>query len=207
MTFKQPMVEDVQAVGAQLGLKLSDTDAQTIHRLIGPLLFSYEFLESAPNALPPVKYPQRSHYFPKLEENPLNAWYLRTSIKGAPSGGFPDALWLSRMSSSSPACRAPTARPFWELFVPDFDATVVTRVLDAGAEIIGKATCEYFCVSGGSSTASTGVVQNPRKPWHSTGGSSSGCGALVAGGYVDMAIGSDQAGSVRAPASWSGLTE
>ena len=205
MRFNQPTVEDVQAVGAELGLKLGDADAQTIHRLIGPLLFSYEFLEGASDALPPVKYPQRSHYFPKPEENPLNAWYVRTSIKGASSGrlagrtiAIKDVIFIAGIPCAN-------GSSILEGFVPDFDAPVVTRVLDAGAEITGKAACEYFCVSGGSSTASTGVVQNPRKPWHSTGGSSSGCGALVAGGYVDMAIGSDQAGSVRAPASWSGI--
>jgi amidase len=65
--------------------------------------------------------------------------------------------------------------------------------------------CEYYCVSGGSHTSSTGPVQNPRKPGYTTGGSSSGSGALVAAGDVDMAIGGDQAGSIRIPASFCGI--
>jgi len=60
-------------------------------------------------------------------------------------------------------------------------------------------------VSGGSHTSSTGPVQNPRKPGFSAGGSSSGSAALVAAGDVDMAIGGDQAGSIRIPASFCGI--
>jgi amidase len=205
MKFKQPTVDDVQAVATDLGLKLSEADARTMHGLMGPLLQSYEYLEAAPNALPAAKYSHRPHHFPKPDDNPLNAWYVRTSIKGAASGplsgrtvAIKDMIFVADVPLANGAS-------VLEGFVPDFDATVVTRVLDAGAEIAGKAACEYFCVSGGSSTASTGVIENPRKAGFSAGGSSSGCAALVGGGYVDMAIGSDQAGSVRAPASWSGI--
>ncbi|MGH7248241.1 MAG: amidase, partial [Pseudomonadota bacterium] len=93
----------------------------------------------------------------------------------------------------------------FEGYVPEVDATIVDRILDAGGEIAGKAVCEYYCVSGGSHTSSTGPVHNPRKPGYSAGGSSSGSAALVAAGEVDMAIGGDQAGSIRIPASFCGI--
>ena len=89
--------------------------------------------------------------------------------------------------------------------VPDIDATIVTRILDAGGEIAGKAVCEYYCVSGGSHTSSTGPVHNPYKMGYSAGGSSSGSAVLVALGEVDMAIGGDQGGSIRMPSSFSGV--
>src|SRR4029077_6474577 len=92
-----------------------------------------------------------------------------------------------------------------EGYVPDVDATIVERILDAGGEIAGKAVGEYYCVSGGSHTSSTGPVKNPRKPGYTTGGSSSGSAALVAAGDVDMAIGGDQAGSIRGRASECGM--
>ena len=91
-----------------------------------------------------------------------------------------------------------------EGYVPDIDATVVTRILDAGGTIVGKAHCEYFCLSGGSHTSALGPVHNPFKHGYSAGGSSSGCGALVGSGEVEMAIGGDQGGSIRMPASYSG---
>ena len=93
-----------------------------------------------------------------------------------------------------------------EGYVPDVDATlIVERILDAGGEIAGKAVCEYYCVSGGSHTSSTGPVHNPYRRGYTTGGSSSGSAALVAAGDVDMAIGGDQAGSIRIPASHCGI--
>jgi len=76
--------------------------------------------------------------------------------------------------------------------------------LDAGATIVGKAHCEYFCLSGGSHTNATGYVHNPHKMGYSAGGSSSGSGSLVGGGEVDMAIGGDQGVSIRMPASFCG---
>ena len=50
-----------------------------------------------------------------------------------------------------------------EGYMPDIDATIVTRILDAGGTIVGKAHCEYFCFSGGSHTGAAGPVHNPRK--------------------------------------------
>jgi amidase len=90
-------------------------------------------------------------------------------------------------------------------YVPDIDATVVTRILDAGGTIVGKAHCEYFCFSGGSHTSAAGAVHNPRRLGFSAGGSSSGSAALVAAGEVDMALGGDQGGSIRIPAAFCGI--
>ncbi|PBC53686.1 Asp-tRNA(Asn)/Glu-tRNA(Gln) amidotransferase GatCAB subunit A [Rhodococcus sp. ACPA1] len=89
-------------------------------------------------------------------------------------------------------------------FIPTQDATVVTWLLDAGAVIAGKAHCEGFSFSGGSHTCAAGPVRNPHNHQRSSGGSSSGCGALVVAGEVDMALAGDQGGSIRMPASWSG---
>jgi amidase len=66
-----------------------------------------------------------------------------------------------------------------EGYVPDIDASVVTRVLDEGGRILGKAVCESMCVSAGSFTAANGLVRNPWDPSRMSGGSSSGCAVLV----------------------------
>lgn len=70
-----------------------------------------------------------------------------------------------------------------EGYIPDMDATIVTRILDAGGTIVGKAVCEDLCYSGGSFTAATGLVRNPHDETRMTGGSSSGCAALVRKGF------------------------
>jgi amidase len=82
-------------------------------------------------------------------------------------------------------------------FVPNLDATVTARILEAGGHITGKAVCENLCHSATSHSAGTGVVDNPYAKGYSAGGSSSGSGVLVALGEVDMSIGADQGGSVR----------
>src|SRR5215472_8346089 len=93
----------------------------------------------------------------------------------------------------------------FEGYVPEIDATVVTRILDAGATIVGKAANEDYCYSGGSHTNARYPVDNPHRPGFTAGGSSSGSAALVGGGVVDMAIGTDQGGSIRQPASCCGV--
>jgi len=66
-----------------------------------------------------------------------------------------------------------------EGFIPDIDATVVTRVLDQGARIVGKSVCENLCFSGASFTSATGNVKNPANTSRMACGSSSGSAALV----------------------------
>ena len=107
--------------------------------------------------------------------------------------------------SRLPACRWPAALRSSKVSCPSVDATVVTRILDAGGEIVGKAVCENFSTSGGSHTCASGPIHNPHKHGYSAGGSSSGCAALVAAGEVDMAIGGDQGGSIRLPSSFCGI--
>eukprot|EP00485_Elphidium_margaritaceum_P007730 CAMPEP_0202700638 /NCGR_PEP_ID=MMETSP1385-20130828/13820_1 /ASSEMBLY_ACC=CAM_ASM_000861 /TAXON_ID=933848 /ORGANISM="Elphidium margaritaceum" /LENGTH=559 /DNA_ID=CAMNT_0049357871 /DNA_START=8 /DNA_END=1687 /DNA_ORIENTATION=- len=90
-------------------------------------------------------------------------------------------------------------------YIANTDATVVTRILEAGGTIIGKTQCENLCYSGGSHTSHPVPVRNPHNPLHHAGGSSSGSGAAVACGACDIAIGGDQGGSIRLPSAWCGV--
>ena len=91
-------------------------------------------------------------------------------------------------------------------FVPDFDATVVTKVLAAGGVVIGKNTMNGL--SGGfgfgGGIGDYGRPLNPHNREHVTGASSAGSGAAVAAGEVDISFGGDQGGSIRIPAALSG---
>ena len=130
---------------------------------------------------------------------------MKTSVKGASKGplkGKTVALKDNVMLAGVPMMNGAATL---EGYVPDLDATIVTRILDAGGEIVGKAHCEAFCLSGGSHTNASGPVHNPHKMGYSAGGSSSGSAALVVAGEVDMAIGGDQGGSIRIPASYCGI--
>ncbi len=203
--FQKPTIVDLRRAAQELGMNPSDDYLLAVEEIVTPLAGAYAALDGVPDELPPVKYPRGPAHRPGQEENRHGAWYVKTSIKGRPGG----KLAGRRVALKDNVCLAGVpmmiGAGILEGYVPDVDASIVERILDAGGEIAGKAVCEYYCVSGGSHTSATGPVHNPRKPGYSAGGSSSGSAALVAAGEVDMAIGGDQAGSIRIPASHCGI--
>lgn len=204
MSVSLPTPDQLRAVAAQCGLSLTSDDVTSFLGLMGGSIDAYNAVASMSDELPAVNYPRTPGYAPAPDENPRNAWYRKTSIKGASKGklkGRTVALKDNIMLAGVPMMNGSATL---EGFVPDFDATLVTRMLDAGAEIVGKTHCENFCMSGGSHTNAIGSVHNPHKMGYSAGGSSSGSAVVVALGEADMAIGGDQGGSIRMPSSFSG---
>ncbi|WP_369135047.1 amidase [Modestobacter sp. I12A-02662] len=90
--------------------------------------------------------------------------------------------------------------------VPDADAVVVTRLVEAGAEVVAKLNLSEFAVGITSQNSASGPVRNPWDLTRVPGGSSGGSGAAVAAGLVDVALGTDTGGSVRLPAAACGVT-
>jgi amidase len=203
--FEKPGIADLRQAAHALGMHPSEDYLRAVEQIVGPLCQAYAALDAMPDELPKVRYPRGAVHRPEGDENKYGAWYVKTSIEGKPGG----KLAGRRVALKDNICLAGVpmmiGADILEGYVADVDATVVERILDAGGEIAGKAVCEYYCVSGGSHTSSTGPVHNPRKPGYTTGGSSSGSAALVAAGEVDMALGGDQAGSIRIPASFCGI--
>ena len=204
-TLKLPTVDQLRDVAADLGMTLSDDDlAQHRDCLVGGIA-AYNIIDQMPDEIPSVTYPRSPGARPSAEANKYGAWYVKTTIEGASSGklkGKQVAIKDNILVAGVPMTNGSSTL---EGYVPDVDATVVTRILDAGGTVAGKTVCEAFCFSGGSHTSSTGPVHNPHRMGYSTGGSSSGSGAVVAAGEVPMALGGDQGGSVRMPASWCGI--
>jgi len=158
-----------------------------------------------PDNLPLVRYPRRPGFRPGAEDNSHNAWYVKTTVRGAESGklaGKTIALKDNIMLAGVPMMNGSATM---EGYMPDIDATVVERILDAGGTILGKVHCEAFCLSGSSHANITGPVHNPYRRGYSAGGSSSGSAVVVALGEADMALGGDQGGSIRMPASFCGI--
>ena len=190
---------------ADLGLLISGHEADSYSRILAPWVSAYKALDAIPDSPPRPIYPRPPGYRPEGEANKYNAWYYRTSIKGAPEGklkGKTVALKDNIMLAGAPMMNGASTL---QGYICDRDATVVTRILDAGGEIAGKAHCEWFCMAASSFTNALGPVHNPFKMDYSAGGSSSGCAVAVAVGDVDMAIGCDQGGSIRIPSSFCGI--
>lgn len=144
-------------------------------------------------------------YRPHSREDPFNAWQWRCTIRGAEgllsgkSVSFKDNIAVAGIPMG-------LGTDLLADLVPDVDATVVRRVLDAGGIITGKNTMDGLTGGhgNGGSFGDSGPVLNPHSPAHLTGGSTSGGAAAVAAGQVDIAFGGDQSGSIRIPAAWCG---
>src|SRR5437016_9297398 len=205
MPVTRPTVAQVRALADDLGFTLSDADAQSFLGLMGGSFAAYDAVAAMPDHVPAVRYPRTPGYRPEGAENRYNAWYVKTTVKGTQTGKLAGKTIVLKDNVCLAGVPMMNGASTLEGYVPDVDATIVTRMLDAGGTIVGKAHCEYFCFSGGSHTCAAGPVHNPRKPGYSAGGSSSGSAAVVAAGEVDMAIGGDQGGSIRIPASCCGV--
>lgn len=93
----------------------------------------------------------------------------------------------------------------YEHWVPDHDAPIAEALSGAGGILVGKTTTPEFAYSSFTESPLWGVTRNPWNLGRTPGGSSGGSGAAVASGCVPIAEGSDMGGSVRIPASFSGI--
>ncbi len=205
MPVRLPTVDQVLEIAKSFGMTLTAEDAASFRGLMAGSIASYNRLDQLPEPKLPVKYPRSPGYRPGAEENPLNAWYWKAEINGSAKG----LLAGKKVAVKDNICVAGVpmmnGSQLLEGYVPEVDATVVTRILDNGGTVAGKAACEDLCFSAGSHTCATGPIRNPHDPEYSTGGSSGGSAALVSAGEVEMALGGDQGGSIRTPSCWCGV--
>jgi aspartyl-tRNA(Asn)/glutamyl-tRNA(Gln) amidotransferase subunit A len=131
--------------------------------------------------------------FTQIEESPT----VRTT---GPLAGIPVAL----KDLIDHEGRVTTAGSAFYRAQAQASATVVDRLEEAGATIIGRTGLHEFAFGFSSENPHFGPVRNPWDPTTSTGGSSGGSGAAVSAGIVPIAIGTDTGGSVRVPAALCG---
>ncbi|KAJ6189733.1 hypothetical protein N7519_004641 [Penicillium mononematosum] len=224
--------KDLRAFAAQLHVEtLDNKDVEDYLTLLRSLETVLRSIDNAPDYIPPDLVPQktleaRKFWKPATEDNPFNGWSHQCDLRSAvPASNLLRGRTVAIKDNIAVGGLPTTLGMPQTLFhqtdgypISPTDAVVVSRILRAGGIITGMSTCESFCASPLSFTSATGPVHNPLLHNYTAGGSSSGSAVLVAahrlaskrgnsstGHTVELSIGTDQAGSVRIPASYNGL--
>ncbi|KAJ7051185.1 amidase signature domain-containing protein [Mycena amicta] len=207
----------VNKTASELGVKVPEGDIDAYRILLSALDLCVGIIDAEKDYLPPLdleRFPRANIHRPTPEDNAkeYNAWAYKVSIvstdpadRSGPLAGLILAVKDNVNVATVPSLFGTDALK--EPYIPEYDATVVTRLLRAGATIIGKSACENFSMSPTSFTNAYANVIHPLAPGYSVGGSSSGSAALLTGAnpIVNIAIGGDQGGSIRLPASYCGI--
>ena len=133
-----PLTPDqvLEAAGTA-GLSLTEADVQSYLGLMKGFVDGYNAVDAMLDNLPSVTHPRTRGRFPTAEENPRNAWYVKTSIKGATSGKLSGKKIVAKDNIMVAGVPMMNGCSILEGYVPDIDATVIARILDAGGEGYG----------------------------------------------------------------------
>ncbi|WP_191965914.1 MULTISPECIES: amidase [Haloferax] len=186
----------VRAVARRYGIELDDAGVAAFQNAVTEQAAQYEiFPPTTPSGDSPTSI--------AAGDDPYNAFRYQFEFGGG-SGhlvGLDVAVKENIVVAGVPTtCGSPGFE-----YEPPYNATVVERLRNAGASLVGTTNMDEFAFFTTGETCAHGRIENPVAEGCVPGGSSSGSGAAVAAGIVDAALGTDTGGSVRIPASFCGV--
>jgi amidase len=201
---RPPSLEQLKAIADWLYIPLSAEEIAEYQDIVAEALTACNRIDDLPQDRPNITGSRFPGYRPSPEEDPLNVFITKCEIKGEKVGKLTGKRFAVKDNIAVAGLPWTGGNRSFIDVVPEFDAVVVERLLQAGAILVGKLNQDDYAFSGSSDTSGFGAVRNPLNPDYSPGGSSSGEGAAVRAGYADLTLGVDQAGSGRIPAAWTG---
>ncbi len=204
MSLRAPTEAELRELGEQLNLNLTDEEITAFRERIADGLSAYETVREYAGTMPDS--PERSIDTGSRvrEGDPYNAWITRCKIDGGdgPLDGWDVAV---KDNVAVAGVEMTCGSQVMEGYVPAGDATIVTRLLEAGARIVGKTNMDDMAFTGNGHSSAFGPTLNPHDSDRLSGGSSGGSAIAVVEGEADLGIGADQGGSIRVPAAWCGV--
>ncbi|HKF29454.1 MAG TPA: amidase [Candidatus Binataceae bacterium] len=208
MSVKPPTAEEIRELARESHFELSASELDALVQAVRAQIPLFERVDAFTLDISPsaARYPNRDAGAPmNRTDDPLNAVVRKCHVAGAPSGklkgkrvGLKDSICVAGIPASG-------GSHVLQGYTADTDATIVTRMLDAGAEIVAMLNMDDLALSGNGKTCACGPTLNPVNPEFCSGGSSSGSAAALGYDWIDITIGTDQGGSIRIPSSWSGV--
>ncbi|MCU4926969.1 amidase [Halobacteria archaeon AArc-dxtr1] len=207
MPIRPPTEMALRELGEQLYLDLTDEELTLFEELAEDRVDEFETVRSydlEPRLGGREVRERSSGRRAPTDDDPHNAWVTRCHVSGADEGELTGLDVAIKDNVCVAGVEMTCGSRVVEGYVPDVDATIVTRLLAAGADVVGKTNMDDMAMTTTGHSA-FGAILNPRNRDHLAGGSSGGSAVAVATGDVDAAIGTDQGGSVRIPASFCGI--
>ncbi len=169
-----------------------------VEKKVTPLMLATEAIEKA-------KKDSNNAFETILEKEALE--FAKTLVEPEKDNLFWGIPYVAKDNFSTKDILTTASSNILKDYVPVFDATVIKKLKEAKAVLIGKTTLDELAMGGTGTTGHLGMTYNPYDPEHKymVGGSSCGSAAAVAGGIVPFALGSDTGDSIRKPASYAGL--
>ncbi len=208
MSIARPTADDIAAIATRLGYHGTVADADQYAPIIAGLLDAYDVVDNIDNAATDALADLVSHRgnrIPDPGEDPHNAWYVKTSITGAASGPLAGKTVAGKDSILVAGVPMMNGSGLLEGFIPPSTPPSSPGSWTPARNCAARRTASTSACPGAATPDRQGATHNPHRRGYSAGGSSSGSAVAVVTGDVDLVLGAGQAGSIRVPASYSGL--